>query len=117
MSLRGKETGTTAAVKDTIVVNGITLTRANFGPSNFGEIAWNLIRGGGTCEAIIDASGTKCGKQGIGTTDYDVLGDPELRIHCSQEHHYAIMNGVRADLTRIGRTTAFGTNGFGRTKA
>jgi hypothetical protein len=90
----------------------VELTRASFGEGRPGEMAWRLISGGATCEALI--KGEPCGKRAIGTTDFDVLGDMDQKPHCSPEHDMLMRKGIAADLHKQGRNTVFGINGFGR---
>lgn len=90
------------------------IKRENFGPGEFGEHCYLLIRHGIPCDAIVGPDGERCGKPATGTTDYDYNGDPTILGHCSEEHHLMIVSGVRKDLQLIERETVFGRNGFGR---
>jgi len=103
----------TAGSTESILIRGILVRRSEFGKGHLGETSWQLISGGATCGAI-GQSGNPCGNPGIGTTDFDVLGDAELVPHCNLEHHRKIIQDVRRDLEAQGRNTVFGRNGFGR---
>lgn len=90
------------------------IRRKDFGLGILGDHCFFLIEHGITCEAIVSPDGEHCAKPAIGTTDFDVLGDPTILGHCSLEHHEAIMSAVRKELQLSGRDTVFGKNGFGR---
>jgi hypothetical protein len=90
------------------------IIRENFGPGQLGEYCFSLIQQGVTCETIVGPNGQRCGKRAKGTTDFDVLGEATILVHCSEEHHQLIINAVQIELTTAGRSTVFGRNGFGR---
>ena len=90
------------------------IKREDFGPGEFGDHCFLLIRQGITCEAIVGPNGERCAKPAIGTTEFDVLGDPTILGHCSEAHHIKITTAVRHGLELSGRSTVFGRNGYGR---
>lgn len=94
--------------------NGQGPRREDFGPGKLGDHCFSLIQQGITCEAITGPDGKRCEKPAIGTTEFDVLGDPTIVGHCSEEHHQAITLVVENELALSGRSTVVGRNGFGR---
>lgn len=92
----------------------VAIKRADFGPGALGDHCFSLIRQHVPCAAIVGLNGERCGKRAIGTTDFDVLGDPTILGHCSVEHHQVIMSAVGEELKLSGKDTVFGINGFGR---
>ena len=92
----------------------ININRNDFGDGEFGEHCFLLIQQGIPCDAIVGSEGEPCGKRAIGTTDFDVIGDPTILGHCCEEHHHMIISGVRKDLQAIGRDTVFSRNGWKR---
>lgn len=99
-------------VEESILVNGTLVSRVSFGQGYLGRQAWEMIRSGSSCEARVD--GQLCGKPGVGTTDYDFLGDAEQKVHCGDAHHEFIAQAVLNDLAAQGRNTVIGRNGNGR---
>jgi hypothetical protein len=90
------------------------IKREDFGSGEFGDHCFRLIQHGIPCDAIVDQNGERCEIRAIGTTDFDVNGDPTILGHCSEEHHQLIKKAVEIELTLAGRSTVFGRNGFGR---
>jgi len=86
-------------------------SRDQFGPGIAGEKAYRIISSGAECEAILSPN-KKCGKRGIMTLDFDVLGELEQLVSCGDEHMELMKEIVDRDLGE--RKTVFGINGWGR---
>ncbi|MBI4008640.1 hypothetical protein HY357_00230 [Candidatus Roizmanbacteria bacterium] len=89
--------------------------RGQFGGSEVGQAAYELILQGEGCAAII--GGERCGKQARLTVEFDVLGNPESLGACSNFHAQVIQNQISSDLALYNKWTWFGNNGRGREKS
>lgn len=82
--------------------------RRDFGRGRLGKSAFRMIVQG------IECGLGNCLEKGTQTLDFDVLGSAEQLPVCSPEHRTLLIEGIELDLNRIGRSTVFGRNGFGR---
>lgn len=88
-------------------------SRDQFGPGEAGRRAYEIILAGESCRAILENS-ERCGKRGRETLDFDVIGDLEQLPSCGDDHTEVMRQRIEKDLELMGRTTAFGKNGWGR---
>lgn len=84
-----------------------------FENNRLGKSAHFMLENGAKCEARVGSDGARCGKEADQILDFDVLGCAE-QIPVCQEHIHAVMGVIQEELERQGRSTVFGSNGFGR---
>lgn len=82
--------------------------RRGFGRGRLGRAAFRMVAKGRECGL------NNCLEKGTQTLDFDVLGSAEQLPVCSPEHRALLEERIEQDLNRIGRSTVFGRNGFGR---
>lgn len=92
-----------------------SVNRDEFGPGKAGVSAFYAMLYGDGCERLMDLEHNElCGQNPIRVLDFDVMGDLEQKLVCSDDCQENIMSKVNEDLAAIGRNTIFGINGFGR---
>ncbi|MCL4354460.1 hypothetical protein M1349_03255 [Patescibacteria group bacterium] len=93
--------------------------RKDFGPSKFGEIAYQTILAGARCETFIEEIKDQCEEISDRTVDFDVLGNAEFRTACSDEHEKLIKLRIRREAEDKGSEIIpdFSNNGWGRALA
>lgn len=90
--------------------------REKFGPGSAGQDGYYLFMYGKGCEVIINEEGDVCGEEPQLVLDFDLplIRDCEHTLICSEEHKQAMMSIINNEYKKIGKGTAFGTNGWGR---
>lgn len=84
-----------------------------FGTGTAGEKARTMLEQKERC-GFRAQDGSLCGKEGVATLDFDIIGQLEQLAVCGQEHMDMMQMQIQQDLMREKKTTFFGMNGFGR---
>lgn len=104
-------------VRNLISKNRFAEARKYFGPKSLGQIVFDFIIAGTTCESYeVDPEGNKiiCEKVAAGSVDFDAGGIGDVVLVCSKECFEKTAASIKEQTNAIGRPTAIGRNGFGR---
>jgi hypothetical protein len=91
----------------------LPVRREVFAPGTVGEIDFQLILAGATCESLIGKEKI-CGRRAIRVLDFDISSSTEQLPVCGDKCENASRQRIVADLAVSGRVTTFGLNGWGR---